>query len=125
MPFALDGWYEIPLLLLFGTTEQDVVGAAAELKADQRAAELHTDQRIHHRAQIRAAVLLGRLESPQPGGPGVGLQLSHGSLVGEALAANLGLLYLIEQRSNLLAHEFAHGLEDHPLFFAQSKVHGH
>ena len=94
MPLALDRRHQVALLLLLGTTEQDVVGAAAEVERHQRTTQLHRHERIEHRAQIGAAVLLGGLQSPQTRGPRVGLQRAHGLPIGKALAADFCLLDL-------------------------------
>ena len=72
---------------------------------------------------IGAAVLLGRLQAPQARRPRLGLQRRGRSADREIARRDLRLLDLPYERSDLLAHELAHRLENHPLFVAQPKVH--
>jgi hypothetical protein len=120
--FAVDRRDQVLLLLLLVGAVQDVVGGAAELERNERAAGLHGDDGAHHGAEVDPAVLLGGSNAPESGG--LGLLLEILGLLGREAGAVLALVaqHLRLERDDFLLHEGADGVAHHLLFVGKREI---
>jgi hypothetical protein len=122
-PLALDGRDQVALLLLVVGRVEDVVGVTAEPERHEGPAGLHHQDGRHDRAQVHAAVLLGRVHAPESAPAGLGLQVAQDGPVEAGLAGALVAQHLGLERHDFLLDEGPHGVPDLPFLVAEREVH--
>ncbi len=122
-PLTLDGGDQVALLLLVVGRVQDVVGVTAEPERHEGPAALHHQDRGHDRAEVHAAVLLGRVHAPEPAPAGLGLQFAQDGAVEAGLPGALVAQHLGLQRHDFLLDEGPHRVPDLPFLVAEREVH--
>src|SRR5579884_1015647 len=120
---ALDGRDQVLLLLLLVAQVEDVVRAPAEAEGDKRAPHFHGDEGRHDRAEVRAAILLWRVDTPEAHLFRLLLQRAIPARLDAGGVFAFVVHHLFFQRHKLTIYKAAYRLLNHFLFVGKGKIH--
>src|SRR5579884_4224008 len=102
---------------------QDVIGVAAEVERNERAAKFHPDQGGHDCSQVRPTVFLGRVDAPEAHLFRSGLQFAILFRLDAGGIFALVFQHLMFERHEFTVYETPDGLLNHFLFVAEREIH--